>query len=305
MNLPLVIGYLVKIPDAAAGQSRASVKRPSALAAGRRPSTSPSRHRPDSPSTAEPTHCTPRSAVLSTRRVNTMPNRRDFVKTLAGASAAMLAARANAVRPERAREVSVGGRRVKVVDVHGHFIEPSELDVVSDTNLAGNISNNLNGRARARSGSASRALDEWGIDVQVLSHQGGWWYGADRDLARRIVTDSEREAGGVVRGPSGSLRRPGVRRAAASRSRGRAARGSRQASWGCAASASPAMSPARCPSSPKFDPFWAKAEAARRARVRAPRRRRQRRQGGRAARTRRSRQHHRQPARDDGLSSRG
>jgi len=26
-------------------------------------------------------------------------------------------------------------------DVHGHFIEPTELDVVRDTNLAGNISN--------------------------------------------------------------------------------------------------------------------------------------------------------------------
>ncbi len=36
-------------------------------------------------------------------------------------------------------EVFVGGRRVKVVDVHGHFIEPEELDVIKDTNLTGNI----------------------------------------------------------------------------------------------------------------------------------------------------------------------
>ena len=32
-----------------------------------------------------------------------------------------------------------------------------------------------------------RTLDERGIDIQVLSHQGGWWYGTDRDLAGRLI----------------------------------------------------------------------------------------------------------------------
>src|SRR5205814_3255218 len=72
------------------------------------------------------------------------------------------------------------------IDIHGHFIEPTELEVVRDTNLAGNISNNLNGPL-VLGPARIRGLDEWGIDVQALSHQGGWWYGADRDLARRIV----------------------------------------------------------------------------------------------------------------------
>ena len=58
-----------------------------------------------------------------------MPNRRDFVRTLAGASAAMLATGGRAVGQAR-REVSIGGRRVKVIDIHGHFIEPTELEVV-------------------------------------------------------------------------------------------------------------------------------------------------------------------------------
>ena len=125
-----------------------------------------------------------------------MPNRRDFFRTIAGATAGLFAAGGEVFDAEagtlqagsaRRREVSIGGRRIKVVDVHGHFIEPSELDVIKDTNLAANISSQLNGQLVLGAGRL-RALDEQGIDVQVLSHQGGWWYGADRELARRIVT---------------------------------------------------------------------------------------------------------------------
>lgn len=125
--------------------------------------------------------------------MQTNTSRRRFVKTLAGTAAALAAGGQSEAGTgvlqggiPRRREVSIGGRRVTVVDVHGHFIEPSELEVIRDTSLAGNISNNLNGPL-VLGPNRIRALDEWGIDVQVLSHQGGWWYGADRDLARRIV----------------------------------------------------------------------------------------------------------------------
>jgi len=83
-----------------------------------------------------------------------MPNRRRFVKTMAGATAGLFAARggffgagarAFQAGASRRRQVSIGGKRVKVVDVHGHFIEPSEIDVIKDTNLAPNISSQLNG----------------------------------------------------------------------------------------------------------------------------------------------------------------
>jgi aminocarboxymuconate-semialdehyde decarboxylase len=30
-------------------------------------------------------------------------------------------------------------------------------------------------------------LDEWGIDVQVLTHQGAWWYGMDRDSGAKLI----------------------------------------------------------------------------------------------------------------------
>src|SRR6267154_2451145 len=122
-----------------------------------------------------------------------MPNRRTFVTTIAGAAAGVFATRAgigdaqtSPAAPAKRREVFIGRRRVKVVDVHGHFVEPSEMDVIKDTNLAGNMRNA--GGPLVLGPGRIKAIDEFGIDVQVLSHQGGWWYGADRDLARKIVT---------------------------------------------------------------------------------------------------------------------
>jgi len=91
-----------------------------------------------------------------------------------------------AVLAQTRREVSIGRRRIKVVDVHGHFVAPEELDVVKNTNLARNISSNLNGPLILGPGRLA-TLDQFGIDIQVLSHQGGWWYETDRNLAQQII----------------------------------------------------------------------------------------------------------------------
>jgi aminocarboxymuconate-semialdehyde decarboxylase len=104
--------------------------------------------------------------------------RRDFLKIAAGAMYLQAAA------PKR-REVSVGKKRVKVIDAHGHFVFREEMDVVQGTPLARNVSNNLGSLVLGPE--RLRVLDESGIDIQILTHQGGWWYNADRDLARRIV----------------------------------------------------------------------------------------------------------------------
>jgi aminocarboxymuconate-semialdehyde decarboxylase len=194
-----------------------------------------------------------------------MPNRRTFVTTIAGAAAGVFATRAgiadaqtSPAAPAKRREVFVGRRRVKVVDVHGHFVEPSEMDVIKDTNLAGNIRNNANGPLVLGPGRI-KAIDEFGIDVQVLSHQGGWWYGADRDLARKIVTvQNEKLAEWCTAHPdrfvglaSVALQHPDM---AAEQLEDAVKRlGMRGA--GIAGHAN-----GEDPSSPKFDPFWAKAE---------------------------------------------
>lgn len=139
-----------------------------------------------------------------------MANRRDFLKTVAGAAAGTLLAkrvwnqgaraaempRAQAGAPAAAgkrREVSVGGKRVKVVDAHAHCTIPEVAEVVAGTSLA----RNGNGRGGGGGGGGAnpqvlgperlRALDERGIDVQVLHINAFWWYAADRDLAGKIV----------------------------------------------------------------------------------------------------------------------
>jgi aminocarboxymuconate-semialdehyde decarboxylase len=109
-----------------------------------------------------------------------MPNRRDFLKGVAGATLSFQAI------PSKRREVLIGKRRVRVVDVHGHFIATEELEVVKNTKLAPNITNNMSGQLVLGPGRL-QAIDERGVDIQVLSHQGGWWYEADRDLARQII----------------------------------------------------------------------------------------------------------------------
>jgi len=125
-----------------------------------------------------------------------MRDRRDFLKTVAGATTGMLlAGRAFAesaiqggpaapAAPGKRREVFIGGRRVKVVDVHAHCLIPEVGDLVKDTRLASS------GVARGQmlmGPDRIQWLDDHGIDVQVLTINPSWYYNADRELASRIV----------------------------------------------------------------------------------------------------------------------
>jgi aminocarboxymuconate-semialdehyde decarboxylase len=112
-----------------------------------------------------------------------MPTRRTFLFGIAGAAAGITAL--GQVSTPRRREVSIGNRRIKVIDIHGHFIATEELELLQGTNLATNISNQL--RSLILDASRLQAMDEQGIDVQVLTHQGAWWYKTDRDLAQRLI----------------------------------------------------------------------------------------------------------------------
>jgi len=120
-----------------------------------------------------------------------MRTRRDFVQALAGAAAgAWIAgrpARTPASQPPAAqgrREVAVGGRRIKVVDVHCHCVVPEVADVVRGTPFAASAGA---GGSLVLGPDRLRAMDAQGIDVQALTINGYWWYAADRTLARRIV----------------------------------------------------------------------------------------------------------------------
>ena len=124
-----------------------------------------------------------------------MPDRRDFLKTVAGATTGMLLAgrtfaesalQGGPATPGKRREVSIGGRRVKIVDVHAHCQIPEVWDIVKDTKLASIVGGPPRGQM-VMGLDRIQWLDDHGIDVQLLSVNPYWYYGADRDLATRIV----------------------------------------------------------------------------------------------------------------------
>jgi aminocarboxymuconate-semialdehyde decarboxylase len=133
-----------------------------------------------------------------------MINRRRFVGSLSGAVTGALVAgsvvgrgmpaagqstAAQSAAPQSTgsgaparREVRVGGKRVKVVDIHAHATVPEVADLVKDSPLA-----SFARGARALGPDRIVELDKRGIDVQALSVNVFWWYEADRDLAAKIV----------------------------------------------------------------------------------------------------------------------
>lgn len=118
-----------------------------------------------------------------------MRTRRQFVRTMAGAAGAcVLGGRlAGAQAPAQSgtrRQVSIGGRRVRIVDVHAHCVIPV-TDIVKGTPLAASGGAAFGGTILSPARLA--IMDKQGVDVQALSINGFWWYAADRDLAQRIV----------------------------------------------------------------------------------------------------------------------
>lgn len=188
-----------------------------------------------------------------------MPHRRDFLRMLAAGAMATRSAGATSAAgqaPPARRRVAIGGRPVRVIDVHAHCVIPVE-QVVADTPLAGrggSAASNLLGPGRLA------VMDQQGVDVQALTINGFWWYAADRELAGRIVrAQNDGLAAWVKAHPdrfvamaSVALQHPD--QAAAQLEDGVTRLGFRGASIGGHVHGEDL-------SLPKFDPFWAKAAA--------------------------------------------
>jgi aminocarboxymuconate-semialdehyde decarboxylase len=186
-------------------------------------------------------------------------NRRHFLKAVAAGAAGVWVGGAGAMAVQPApvrRQVTIGGRRIRVIDIHAHCIVPVE-DIVKGTPLAGSgggTGNNILGPERLR------IMDEQGVDVQALTINGYWWYAADRDLARQIVrAQNEGLAKWVAAHPdrfvalaSVALQHPDL--AAEQLEDGVKRLGLRGASIGGHVNGEDL-------SLPKYDPFWAKAAA--------------------------------------------
>ncbi len=123
-----------------------------------------------------------------------MPTRREFLGNAVGASAGMLllgrgvnSAAEQSAQDGKRREVMVGKRRVKTVDVHAHVTVPEAADLLKGTPLE-RLTGNRPGGYDDKGLGAARLLkmDQEGIDVQALSIN-SFWYSADRELASRLV----------------------------------------------------------------------------------------------------------------------
>src|SRR5438045_1491946 len=182
----------------------------------------------------------------------TSPDRRDFLRLLT-AGLALGAAPAAGAQSAR-RRVSIGGRRLRVIDIHAHCVIPVE-PLLTGTALAGSGG----GAGGTILGPDRIALmDRQGVDMQALSINFYWWYAADRDLARRIVAaQNEGLAAWVSQHPdrfvalaSVALQFPDL--AAEQLDDAVTRLGMRGASIGGHANGEDL-------SLPKYDPFWAKA----------------------------------------------
>jgi len=118
-----------------------------------------------------------------------MPHRtrRQFVVDLAAATGAVFASPGLwAAQPAQRRRVVVGGRPVRTVDVHAHTAVPQALTaIVKGTPLEATIQSQLMGNL-VMNDARLRAMDEQGIDIEVLTIN-AYWYAADRDLALRLI----------------------------------------------------------------------------------------------------------------------
>jgi aminocarboxymuconate-semialdehyde decarboxylase len=117
-----------------------------------------------------------------------MPTRREFFKDMAGAMAGIVfvdcglmeAAEAQPQSGSAAlrRQVVVGGRRVKTVDVHAHCAVPEAMALMG---------RNVTPQTLLMGPERVQQMDAQGIDVEALSIN-PYWYEVERDLARQIIT---------------------------------------------------------------------------------------------------------------------
>ncbi len=121
-------------------------------------------------------------------------NRRQFFASAAkGAAAAacftcgMRGAFAQGSPSAPRRRVDVDGKRVSVVDVHCHCVVPEALNVLKGTALEAQFTTTLKSRFNnPPMETRIAAMDAQGIDVEALSVN-AFWYGVDRELARRLI----------------------------------------------------------------------------------------------------------------------
>jgi aminocarboxymuconate-semialdehyde decarboxylase len=104
-----------------------------------------------------------------------MPTRRRFLETgIVFTGCSLLRAQT----PARRREVTVGGKRVKTIDVHAHCVVPEAMALMG-----------ARGRPQTDlliADDRLQAMDAQGIDMEALSINPSW-YATDREVAAKVI----------------------------------------------------------------------------------------------------------------------
>src|SRR6186997_2989506 len=98
----------------------------------------------------------------------TSPDRRDFLRVLTAGM--MLTPTLVAAQPPR-RQVMIGRRHIRVIDIHAHCVIPVE-HLLTGTKLAGSgggAGGTILGPDRVQT------MDRQGVDIQALSINFYWW----------------------------------------------------------------------------------------------------------------------------------
>jgi aminocarboxymuconate-semialdehyde decarboxylase len=147
------------------------------------------------------------------------------------------------------RQVVVGGRRVRTIDIHAHV-------AFEETNAM--MGEKTNPPTRTAVADRLKAMDEQGIDVEALSIN-AFWYKADRDVAEKLISRQNEKLAELcaahpdrfVAFASVALQHPDL--AAQQLEHAVKKLGLRGAAIGGSVEGDEL-------SNPKFHPFWAKAE---------------------------------------------
>ena len=120
-----------------------------------------------------------------------MTTRREFLKSTATATAGIAftscalldAAHAQNKPISKRREISIGGRRIKTIDIHSHCAIPEAMALHGDK---------FNGQTRGQAQQVIvieerlSSMNEQGIDIEALSIN-PTWYKLERELAAKVV----------------------------------------------------------------------------------------------------------------------
>jgi aminocarboxymuconate-semialdehyde decarboxylase len=122
-----------------------------------------------------------------------MQDRREFLRGVFGVATGTYCvacglrhAKAQSAAPRRA--VTIAGQSVPTIDIHSHVLVREVLDVVRGTPIEPLLAGQLASASQAIPVGDERLaqMNNDGIEREALSIN-AYWYGADRDLARRII----------------------------------------------------------------------------------------------------------------------